>query len=759
MEERMTKVSVIIPYYKGPSYLEECVQSIENQNLSDLEILLVDDRGGDDVPESVLEKAFLRRIVLEEEPEAEGFCAGESWEVVPPGGGKDMSPFGAAAARNAGVRYAGGEYLYFIDADDYLWEDALARLVELADEKGADVVTGKRCFSWFRPLSFTNEGAQEDTQLTGIVQLCGEELASFLSTRFTVQHLLVRRAYYDGLGLAFDVHNRYYSDVFVAAGIFLGKEAVMWADGSSQYVCRLHNDPIHLPALSQEKTKRRAGDFIRSYEAAIHLLTEEAGAGSTDGDNVAYALNWQLSRFIAEHFPDTLNGEEARHFTMALRRVPERDWRRIKKEFGFLQTMEMNCFKKGKEQAAKLFAKLAFAWRKKQGILGTPIQHRRIVDALFFQKMKLLPNTVLFESFLGKSYSDSPKYIFEYLNKTYPGRYKCIWAYAEKKRDIPYPAKQVKRLGLRYFYYMARCRYVVFNGRQPTFYKKRKGSIFLETWHGTPLKKLVFDMDDVTSASPLYKEDVYYQTRAWDYLVAPNEFSEKIFRRAFSYEGNILETGYPRNDILYHPDKEDLALEIKNELGLPLDKKVILYAPTWRDDEYYGPGMYKFSLRLDLGRMREELGSEYVVILRTHYFIADALDLSGFEGFAYNESKYDDVARLYLISDVLITDYSSVFFDFANLRRPMLFFTYDLEKYRSILRGFYIDVEKELPGPMLFDTEEIIDAIHNLRTIQRNYEERYKQFYEKYCAWEDGHAAERVVNAVFRFGHTEMEKD
>ncbi len=298
----------------------------------------------------------------------------------------------------------------------------------------------------------------------------------------------------------------------------------------------------------------------------------------------------------------------------------------------------------------------------------------------------------------------------------------------------------------------------MFNGRQPTFYKKRKGSVFLETWHGTPLKKLVFDMDDVTSASPLYKEDVYYQTRAWDHLVAPNEFSENIFRRAFSYEGNILKTGYPRNDILYHPDKEALAMQIKKELRLPEDKKVILYAPTWRDDEYYGPGMYKFSLKLDLCRMREELGNEYVVILRTHYFIADALDLSGFEGFAYNVSKYDDVARLYLVSDVLITDYSSVFFDYANLRRPMLFFTYDLEKYRGILRGFYIDVEQELPGPMLFCTEEIIDAIHNLQTIQKDYEKRYKKFCDKYCAWEDGQAARRVVEAVFQPDYKEMEK-
>ena len=263
---------------------------------------------------------------------------------------------------------------------------------------------------------------------------------------------------------------------------------------------------------------------------------------------------------------------------------------------------------------------------------------------------------------------------------------------------------------------MARAKYIVFNGRQPQYFIKRKGNVFLETWHGTPLKKLVFDMEDVTTASPLYKEQFYIQTRSWDYLVAPNWFSEDVFRHAFMYDGKMLETGYPRNDILYCQDKEKRMREIKEELHLPQDKKIILYAPTWRDDEFYGHAKYKFT--------------EY-------------------EGFAYNLSKYDDIARLYLISDVLITDYSSVFFDYANLRRPMLFFTYDLEKYRSVLRGFYIDVEEELPGPMLMTTDEVIGALQNIEKVVTEYSDKYTAFCDKYCAWEDGTAAKKVVETVF----------
>jgi CDP-glycerol glycerophosphotransferase len=208
--------------------------------------------------------------------------------------------------------------------------------------------------------------------------------------------------------------------------------------------------------------------------------------------------------------------------------------------------------------------------------------------------------------------------------------------------------------------------------------------------------------------------------------------------------------GYPRNDILYHPNKKELIKSIKQRIGLPLDKKVILYAPTWRDDEYYESGKYKFKLKLDLMKMKELLGSEYVILLRMHYFIADKIATEGLEGFAYNLSSYDDIAELYLISDVLITDYSSVLFDYAHLRRPMLFFTYDLEKYRDTLRGFYINMEEDLPGPLLKTTDEIIYSIQNLSQIESNYKEKYDEFYQRFCSWDQGNASELVVKRVFK---------
>ena len=132
-----------------------------------------------------------------------------------------------------------------------------------------------------------------------------------------------------------------------------------------------------------------------------------------------------------------------------------------------------------------------------------------------------------------------------------------------------------------------------------------------------------------------------------------------------------------------------------------------------------------------------------------HYWIVDQLDLSKYPGFVYNGSDYDDITELYMISDICMTDYSSVFFDYANLKRPILYYMYDLEKYRDVLRGFYLDVEKELPGPILQTNDEVVEAIKNIDKVTEEYKDKYAEFYDRFCCIDDGHAAERVVKAVF----------
>lgn len=358
---------------------------------------------------------------------------------------------------------------------------------------------------------------------------------------------------------------------------------------------------------------------------------------------------------------------------------------------------------------------------------------------------------VIFESFLGKQYSCNPRAIYEYLQSNHP-EYKMYWSVDKRyaalfeEAGIPY----LDRFSFSWLLKMTRARYWVTNSRLPLWIPKPKHTIYLQTWHGTPLKKLAADMNEVHmpgTTTDKYKENFHAESSKWDYLISPNAYSSEIFARAFNVDtSKILETGYPRNDILYNGNNRDTIDSLKQKLGIPIEKKIVLYAPTWRDDEFYSKGKYKFEIKLDLDRMKRELGEEYVILLRLHYLVSENLDLSAYEGFAYDLSSYEDISHLYLISDLLITDYSSVFFDYANLQRPMLFYVYDIENYRDKLRGFYFDFEKNAPGLLVKTSDAVIDSIKTMKYENTN---DINHFHERFCALEDGQASRRVVEKVF----------
>lgn len=719
------KISVIVAYHGEVNYMKDCLAGLAEQSYRDFEVIVVCD--GCEEPD-VREYPDLNiRFV------------------------KQAALSSVAATRNKGIQEADGEYLYFLDADDYIDTDTLEKLAQKAVPDG--VTYGKIRHTWYSRKVYYDNGEELDEQ-NGTAERDEFEgdfdnPYEYLMMRangfqnVTILGMLIPASVVEEKKIRFDEDFQYFSDQSFLIRVLAEAKGTSFC-GEGMYIKRKHNDPVNLPSLLQKKDEeKKVFEGIHAYERSKPFVPA--------GENEKY-YDYKFVRFLVTRvapFMVEAQAAKRKETAVALRQALELLGDEV---YSMLKHHPRCLVRYGKMGDADKLAKKTKHHARRQTLARVCTSRAKMKRYLYekvFSRMKMLENTVVFESFFGKSYSDSPKYIFEYLNRNYPGKYNYIWVNAGRKLKLPYPAKQMKRFSFKYFYYMARSKYIVFNGRQPQYFIKRKGNVFLETWHGTPLKKLVFDMEDVTTASPLYKEQFYIQTRSWDYLVAPNQFSEDIFRHAFMYDGKMLETGYPRNDILYSDRKEELTREIKDELGIPEDKKVILYAPTWRDDEFYGHAQYKFSLQMDLAKMREELGDEYVVILRTHYFIADFLDLSDFDGFAYNLSKYDDIARLYLISDLLITDYSSVFFDYANLRRPMLFFTYDLEKYRSVLRGFYMDVEEELPGPMLFDTDEIIQSVKHIAEVQEEYADKYDAFCKKYCAWEDGHATEKVVSAVF----------
>ncbi|MYL47781.1 CDP-glycerol glycerophosphotransferase family protein [Virgibacillus halodenitrificans] len=379
----------------------------------------------------------------------------------------------------------------------------------------------------------------------------------------------------------------------------------------------------------------------------------------------------------------------------------------------------------------------------------------RIYKSLF-KFAKVLPvkkKLVIFESYSGKQYSCNPRAIYEYMKENHP-EFNMYWSVKKGNQHVfeENKVKYVKRYTLKWLLVMVRAEFWVSNSRLPLWMEKPKHTTYLQTWHGTPLKKLAHDMDEVHMPGTdtfKYKESFSKAVSRWDVLISPNSYSTPIFKRAFQFNKQIIETGYPRNDYLVNKNTKDNISNIKKKLSLPQNKKVILYAPTWRDDFYYGKGRYKFDLMLDINKLKENLGEDYIIILRMHYLVTETFNIKDYEGFVFDYSSYEDIRELYLISDMLITDYSSVFFDYSILKRPVLFYTYDIDKYRDVLRGFYFNIEEKTPDLIVKSNEEIINKIKKWEEGELSLLTEQSLLYNNFCELEDGEAAKRVVHEVF----------
>lgn len=368
----------------------------------------------------------------------------------------------------------------------------------------------------------------------------------------------------------------------------------------------------------------------------------------------------------------------------------------------------------------------------------------KLLKEYLYPLMRMLPqkkNYVMFESYWGRSYSCNPKALYEQMIKEYPNMI-GIWSFNNPYIEVSGKAKIVKRNSWQYYYYLARSKYFINNVNWPTEYNKRKNSIEVQTLHGTFLKTMGLDVkNEVDTVQKL--EGFRKRHKRWDYLVSPSRFMTDISKRVFEFEGEMLEYGFPRNDLLINQPDENLSKNIRLKLQLPKDKKVILYAPTYRNKN-------GFNLELDLEKMRDMLSDDYVLLVRLHYFVAKNIDLTGMEDFVINVCNYPDVQELLMITDVLITDYSSIMFDYANLDRPMIFFTYDLDYYRDILRGMYLDFEKEAPGKLCSTNTELIGCLNNLSLYEQSYRESRREFRRKYNEFETGRSSKLILDNIFK---------
>ncbi len=350
---------------------------------------------------------------------------------------------------------------------------------------------------------------------------------------------------------------------------------------------------------------------------------------------------------------------------------------------------------------------------------------------------------VVYSSFSGR-YSDNPRAIYEALAAT--GRpITHVWeADPVHRHGFPVGIQTVAAGSRDLVAALEDADVVVSNTHLDLDWDKAPGTVYLQTWHGTPLKRIHFD---VRWAPEGRLERLTEDIRRWDALLSPNAASTARLRGAFGFSGEVAEFGYPRNDVLTGPRGDAIRQRLRRELEIADSTTVVLYTPTWRDDLVLAEGGDQFALQLDLDDIARRLG-DVVVLLRVHYLVSRHLDLTGRPG-VVDVSLHPDINELYLAADVMITDYSSTMFDFGVTGKPMIFFTYDLADYRDRLRGLYMDFASIAPGPLLSTSTEVVDALADLPSVVAEHEAAYRRFRDQFCHLEDGHATDRVIARFF----------
>jgi CDP-glycerol glycerophosphotransferase len=352
---------------------------------------------------------------------------------------------------------------------------------------------------------------------------------------------------------------------------------------------------------------------------------------------------------------------------------------------------------------------------------------------------------VVYSSFDGR-YSDNPRAIYEALVRSGASDEHVWLCNPQHAHGFPASAPTVRIDSEAARRALEDADLVVANTHIEQDWVKKPGAVYLQTWHGTPLKRIHYD---VLYAPPGRLTELDRDVARWDLMLSPNAASTNRLRDAFGFSGPVHETGYPRNDVLTSPMAAAVRARVRASLGLSDDTTAVLYTPTWRDDEFFAEGAPTARMALDVDAFVTELGENHQLLPRLHYMMTERESVLPATGVT-SVSRYPDVHELYLAADVMVTDYSSTMFDFAVTGKPIIFYTYDLPQYRDAIRGFYFDLEPVAPGPMVDTTAGVVAALRDLPGLRSRFADRYAGFQETFCLLDDGRATERVLDLVDR---------
>lgn len=357
-----------------------------------------------------------------------------------------------------------------------------------------------------------------------------------------------------------------------------------------------------------------------------------------------------------------------------------------------------------------------------------------------FSRLPKTKNKAVLQSFYGRGYSDSPKAIADELLRR--GGYRLFWVVKDEsaEKSLPPGITALRDGSVRSIWHQCTASFWVDCCRKLSFTEKGKGQYYIQTWHGFPLKRIEADAGD--ALPPDYIASAQKDSRMCDLFLSNGRFLTEIYRKGFWYDGEVLESGFPRNDVLIKGDKGAEA-RVRQALDIPEKAKLLLYAPTFRKD--MGLACYDIDYEALAFVLGERFGGNWVILARLHpNMAAKAAELRLGERGVRNASDYPDIQELYLASDGMVTDYSSVMFDYMLTGKPCFLYVNDLQSYKDD-RNFYFDIGA-LPFALSETNEQLWQSVRDFDPEAQR--ERVAEFCETFGIAESGEAAKRAVDKM-----------
>ncbi|WP_406111682.1 CDP-glycerol glycerophosphotransferase family protein [Kitasatospora purpeofusca] len=740
-------LSIVLPVHGVERFLPRCLDSLladTPSSESRFEVIAVDDRSPDRsgaiLDEYAARDPRLRVLHLAENQ-------------------------GLGGARTAALPEVRGDYVWFVDSDDWVPEGTVTALLdeltgelerERRGEAPADVLLTD--FVHVYPDGGTEPNPWRHV-LTGSPLVAGATLAehpALFRTVMSVWNKVFRREFLLGLGVSFG--RGFYEDISVTYPALLAAERLRYFDRPCYFYRRGRAGAITSTASAKHADAFAQYDAIFAFLDRADRLDRPEHPGHPEHPGrpvpgtlrtlvfertvqqaltvydtpglVPVGLRPEFFRRIAEHF--TRHRPAGYRFPGGVRGVQYRLAARGSRR-AYAELRRTGRLPRELKRGAR-----AVAPALKKGVRSSA----RFTAYNTFRRMPLNPNLAVYAAYWHRGYACSPAAIYEKAKELAPGIH-GVWVVENRAQaatlpdGVPYVIVNTPA----YLRTMATAKYFVNNVNFPRTMAKRPGTVHVQTQHGTPLKAMGMDLrDHPVAADGMDFDRLQEAIDRWDFLVSSNPHTSEHFARAFPGRYEMLDTGYPRNDRLAEATPAATAA-MRERFGLTPGRTAVLYAPTHREARGgYVP-------LLDVRELARRLGPEFTLLVRTHYFHTGGPgDLTADEDAAeiLDVSAHPTVEDLYLAADVLVTDYSSMMFDYAVLDRPIVVFAPDWEEYKRD-RGVYFDLFEQPPGALTTDPEGLAAALlaGDPEPVAR------AGFRKRFCPWDDGGAAERVVRRVF----------